>query len=165
MLATFKHEKKMIISHEIKHFNKLSTSEFHDLIKLRIETFILEQECVYPEVDGLDTVSFHLLLFKKDVLIGTSRIIPKGELYSEFSIGRIVIIAKERRQGYGSYLVEKSIEFIKSLDSKAVIRIDALKYIEKLYLSFGFTSENYFNSFNYEYVEMKLDLKNLKTIG
>ena len=148
----------MQIHWEIKHFSELTAKEYHDLLKLRVEVFIIEQDCPYPEVDGLDTDCFHVIgkIAATNQVIATARIIPKHLVYKEFSIGRIVVSAQFRRNKIGSKLVSNCIEFIdkQNNNKKEPIRIGALKYLEHFYHNYKFKSIKEYREYDYDYVEM-----------
>ncbi|MBL4703516.1 MAG: GNAT family N-acetyltransferase, partial [Flavobacteriales bacterium] len=76
---------------EVKRFSEFSLVEFHDLIALRIDVFIIEQDCPYQELDGKDQLSLHLITSKDGQIVATTRIVPPGLSYKEPAIGRVVI--------------------------------------------------------------------------
>ena len=82
----------MTFVHQVKSFQELSLEEFHDIIALRIQIFIIEQNCPYQEVDGKDKLAYHLF-FKnnKEEIIAVTRILPEGIAYDEVAIGRVVV--------------------------------------------------------------------------
>lgn len=145
---------------EIKHFNELTALEFHDLLKLRVEVFVIEQNCPYPEVDGIDTDCFHVIVKDNNKkIIGTSRIIPKGIVHNEWSIGRLVVNKKNRRKKIASNILNKSIQFIynQNNNNKEKIKIDALKYLKTFYQSYNFTPIREYIEYDWEYIEMTLN--------
>ncbi len=148
----------MHVHWEIKHFSELTAREYHDLLKLRVEVFVIEQDCPYPEVDGIDTACFHVIgkLDSTNQVVATARVIPKYLVYNEASIGRIVVDTKFRRNKIGSNLISKCIEFIdKQNNNKSEpIRIAALKYLEHFYQNYKFKSIREYREYDYDYVEM-----------
>jgi len=126
----------------IKYFDELSLLEFHDLIALRIEVFVIEQNCPYQDLDGKDIESFHLLV--KDVdenIIGTARILPPGLSYPEIAIGRVVTHQKYRNSGLGHVIMTQSMEFIKNKwDSDKSVKLSAQRHLTKFYEKHGFKS-------------------------
>ncbi|MCC7050300.1 MAG: GNAT family N-acetyltransferase, partial [Bacteroidia bacterium] len=86
---------------EIKSFDELTTKELYDLLQLREEVFIVEQNCPYNDIDGNDEKAYHLLLYKNAVLIGYTRLFSPGIKYNDCSIGRVVIKKEERLKFYG----------------------------------------------------------------
>jgi ElaA protein len=131
----------MKINWHIKHFNELSINEFHDLLQLRLEVFVVEQNCVYQDLDGKDPISFHVL--GEDLsgkVIATTRIIPINELKVE--VGRVVVNSAQRKDGIGQELMEKTIEGVRGLFGDVQINIGAQKYLLNFYTSLGFIATN-----------------------
>lgn len=125
---------------EIKHFKDLSIDEFHDLVALRIEVFVIEQDCPYQDLDGKDKVAFHLLISDKKKIIGTTRILPAGVSYEEVSIGRVVVAQSHRMLKIGHLLMEKSLEFVYNKFGMIDIKLSAQKHLERYYNHHGFLS-------------------------
>ena len=84
-----------------KEYSELSLDEFHDMIALRIEVFVVEQNCPYQELDGKDKSSLHVLAKENGRIIGTTRVVPPGMSYDEVAIGRVVIDPSYRGTGLG----------------------------------------------------------------
>lgn len=76
---------------EFKYFNDLSLDELHDILKLRINVFVVEQNCPYPEIDGLDKGAIHQFLKKNGEIVAYARLLKPGNHFSEYSIGRVVV--------------------------------------------------------------------------
>ena len=116
----------MKFEHEVKHFNELSTGEFHDLIALRIQIFVIEQDCPYQEVDGKDKVAFHLF-FKNEnnEMIATTRILPQGISYKEVAIGRVEVHENYSGTGLGHQLMSDSKSFVEREFGKVPVRLSA----------------------------------------
>ena len=151
----------MQIHWEIKHFSELTALEYHNMLQLRVAVFVIEQDCPYPEVDGLDPQCHHLLatdVATKEI-IGTARIIPPNLVFEEVSIGRIVIAPTYRRQKLGSRLLSECIQFIYThySNKEKPVRIAALKYLEHFYHDFKFKSIREYREYDYDYVEMLLN--------
>lgn len=122
-----------------KHFNDLSAEEFHDIVQLRINVFIVEQNCPYPEIDGKDKNAFHVFgKNEENKIVAVSRIIPPGISYDECSIGRVASSSTTRLIGCGIDLMGYSIEKINSIYGKSDIRISAQEYLKSFYEKFGF---------------------------
>lgn len=119
-------------------FNEFTPHHLYNVLKLRQEIFIIEQECIYNDIDGLDDKSEHLLLLEQDEsLVGYLRIVPAGIKFDECSLGRIVINQKHRGRGIGKKLVQRGIEIVYKSDFRT-IRIEAQAHLEKFYKSIGF---------------------------
>ena len=93
---------------EVKAWNQLSRKEINDIFSLRSEVFVIEQECIYQDVDGKDEKADHVLLFVNNELVGYSRAFNENIYFKEASFGRAVVKKNHRGEGYGHLLVEKS---------------------------------------------------------
>ena len=104
-----------MLQFECKRFEELSLKELHDIFALRTEVFVVEQDCVYQDIDGKDTAALHISGFdKKKNLVAYSRILPHGIAYDSYTaIGRIVIAMTHRSKNYGHELVNYSIKIAK----------------------------------------------------
>lgn len=124
---------------KVKKYQDLSLDEFHDLVSLRIEVFVVEQDCPYQELDGKDKTAHHLFcLDDKGSILATSRILGPGISYPEVSIGRVVVAESARGKGVAHEMMNKSKEFVLKEYGDAAIRISAQEYLESYYSSHGF---------------------------
>jgi ElaA protein len=131
----------MPIAWEIKSYNDLSLNEFYDIIKLRINVFVVEQNCPYPELDEKDKTAFHVFgIDEAGETVAVTRILPKGISYDEISIGRVATSKKVRHKKVGIALMETSMNFIKNKYPNEAVRISAQSYLLKYYGKFGFKS-------------------------
>jgi ElaA protein len=121
-----------------KEFGDLSAEELYTILRLRSDIFVVEQNCVFLDMDDKDQGSYHLMGWKGGQLAAYSRILPAGISYVESSIGRIVTSRSARREGIGRTLVQQSISLLYTLHGKRAIRIGAQYYLKKFYESFGF---------------------------
>lgn len=129
-----------------KHFSELSLEEFHEIIRLRIGVFIIEQNCPYPELDGKDLDAFHVFgTSEKNEIVAVARILKPGVSYEECSIGRVASLGSARMKGCGIQLMQKTLAQIEFLYGKSEIRISAQEYLRNFYEKFGFrkVSESY----------------------
>lgn len=124
---------------QIKKFDEFTLDELHDLIALRIEVFVVEQDCVYQELDGKDKLCTHILVKKDDKIIATTRIVPPGLSYDDVSFGRVVIDKAERGNGIGHDLVVHTIKAIQDEFGTVPVRISAQEYLINYYGKHGFT--------------------------
>ncbi|MCK8059715.1 MULTISPECIES: GNAT family N-acetyltransferase [unclassified Fusibacter] len=124
--------------YKIKGFNQLTTKELYDILKLRQDVFILEQACLYPDIDGKDQASYHVLGYMQKDLVAYARILPPGLSYPETSIGRVVTAASQRGKGLGLGLMTACIDYIDSELKESSIRISAQAYLMEFYQSLGF---------------------------
>lgn len=123
----------------IKKFNELTPFELYALLALRSEVFVVEQNCIYQDLDGVDQQSIHLLFYNELDLIGTLRIVPKGLIYNEIAIGRVCLDQNYRLKGNGKALMQAGIEYVMK-EEKQAIRISAQAHLEKFYTDLGFKS-------------------------
>ncbi|HTM97493.1 MAG TPA: GNAT family N-acetyltransferase [Pedobacter sp.] len=128
-----------------KNFEQLTVKELYTILQLRNEVFIVEQNCVYQDVDNKDYKSFHLMAFDGDNLAAYCRIIPPGTSFEEASIGRVITSPNYRGKGIGITLLEKAIREAEITFNINQLKIGAQLYLKKFYESFGFvqTSEVY----------------------
>nr|WP_136250546.1 GNAT family N-acetyltransferase [Ningiella ruwaisensis] len=121
-------------------FNELTNSQLYQILALRSEVFVVEQACIYQDIDEKDRQAgvHHLLLLKKDKLIGYARLLPPKISYPDPSIGRIVIAPGARGEGLGKLLIKASINHTQKLWPALPITIGAQSHLSLLYQSFGF---------------------------
>jgi ElaA protein len=129
---------KDMLNWTCKKFADLTAEELYAILRLRSEVFVVEQNCVFLDMDDKDQYCEHLMGWQEGKLVGYARIVPAGISYSETSIGRIVSSPSSRGQGVGRELLTESISTLYRLHGKRVIRIGAQYYLKKFYESFGF---------------------------
>ena len=144
----------------LKEFDQLTPHELYALLRLRSEVFVVEQNCVFLDMDDKDVHCHHLMGWHGRELLGYSRIVPAGISYAESSIGRIVTSPAARRRGIGRELMMQSISSLYALFGKRNIRIGAQYYLLRFYESFGFVQkgEIYLED-GIEHIEMLLSIK------
>jgi len=121
-------------------FSEISVDDMYDLLKLRQDVFALEQECLYPDIDGIDRKAWHVLgKGEEGNLCAYSRVVWPGFRFDEPSIGRVVTAQQHRMAGCGRELMQFSIAQTKQTFPGAAIRISAQAQLEKFYLSLGFS--------------------------
>ncbi|HFU3843078.1 TPA: GNAT family N-acetyltransferase [Streptococcus suis] len=123
---------------EMKAFDQLSLQELYAILTLRVDVFVVEQACPYPEVDGKDPNCLHLLGTDEGELVAYLRILPAGLSYDEVSIGRVVVKSSHRGKGLGRPMMEQAIDFITTVWEESQIKIGAQAHLEKFYSSLGF---------------------------
>lgn len=128
-------------------FTNLSTTQLYEILHLRSEVFVVEQSCVYQDLDHKDTQVGvqHLMMLDNKQLIGYARLLPSGLSYDTLSIGRIIISPKARDQGFGRMLIQEAMARTFSLWPEVEITIGAQSHLSNMYQSFGFKeiSEHY----------------------
>lgn len=122
----------------VKKFDDLSPNELYAILRLRSEVFVVEQTCVFLDMDNKDQASWHLMGWQDEKLMAYTRLVPPEIAYKEPSIGRVVTSPAARGDGFGKLLMEKSIEQAETLFGKIPIRIGAQVYLTRFYNSFGF---------------------------
>jgi len=122
----------------IKTFQELTTSELYELLQLRSEVFVVEQDCVYQDLDGKDLKALHVLGEKEGKIVAYTRLFNSGEYFDTPSIGRVVVKESERKYGYGHDLIKASIKAIVDNYNETTITISAQTYLQKFYESHGF---------------------------
>lgn len=156
---------------EIRHFDELTTGQLYEAVKLRGEIFVVEQECVYPDCDGRDRDCWHLMAWDDEKrsdggqdsgqnvagekgtdaydgignpLAGYLRILPRGSVFDEMAIGRVMVRASYRGGSLAREMMEHALAFIVKQGEKRV-RISAQQYLTAFYESLGFhiVSEGY----------------------
>jgi ElaA protein len=132
----------MDINWSYKTFDNLSNSELYHILRLRSEVFIIEQKCIYQDLDGKDLKSQHLTAWDGDNLVAYTRIVPPWVSFLEVSIGRVLTSPLYRGNGMGIALMQKSIEKVYETYGKTPIRIGAQLYLKKFYENLGFSKDS-----------------------
>jgi ElaA protein len=121
-------------------FNELTPHQMQAMFALRQTVFIIEQNCLYLDIDGQDEVAHHLLGWNGDELVATLRVFESYDYYDgHASIGRVCTHESVRKLGLGHQLVSKAIDFIEVILQKSSIQIGAQYYLKRFYQEFGFT--------------------------
>lgn len=146
----------MEIQWKIKSFENLSVQELYDILRLRSEIFVVEQNCVYLDLDGKDKLALHLLGEFEGKIVAYSRLFKPGISFDNASIGRVVVDANYRDRKWGHNLMRESITGIKNHFGESKITIGAQLYLKKFYEAQGFvqTSEMYLED-DIPHIEMK----------
>lgn len=124
-----------------KPFDSLRPKEVYEILKLRSEIFVVEQNCIFLDPDDKDFSCQHLMLYHNKTLMAYARIVPAGISYTEPSIGRIVSSHAARGKGFGKQLLLLAIANCERLYGIRPIRIGAQLYLQTFYESFGFVIE------------------------
>lgn len=121
-----------------KSFDDLPVSALYEILKLRSEVFVVEQNCVYLDLDDKDQQSYHFCGWLGDKLVAYVRIIPPAIAFKEASIGRVCTSPSYRKNGTGRILMQKAIDITLEQFENAGIQIGAQLYLDKFYSSLGF---------------------------
>lgn len=130
-----------MLTWQLKHFKELSGTELYNLMRVRQEVFIIEQNCPYLDADGKDVYCQHLIGYVDGEIAAYARIVPPHVSYNEPSIGRVLTTAKYRTGGYGKLLMQKAISETINVYGAVDIRIGAQLYLKKFYEGFGFVQQ------------------------
>lgn len=149
----------MKLKWETKTFDELTVYELYDLLKLRSEIFVVEQNCVYLDIDDKDKKALHLMGKYDGQIIAYSRLFDVGICFDKASIGRVVVNSRYRNKKFGHDLIREAIAGIKTNFGEDTIKISAQLYLKKFYESHGFisTSEMYLED-DIPHIEMKRNL-------
>jgi ElaA protein len=131
--------KILMVTWTCKNFNELTPEELYAVLQLRNEVFVVEQNCVYQDLDNKDQVALHLMGWDEKKLVAYSRLLPPGASYPETSIGRVVTSPSARRKGLGKDLMQRSLYEVKRLFGDGPIKLGAQLYLKDFYTSLGFT--------------------------
>jgi ElaA protein len=146
----------MLLEWKTKRFETLSSLELYELLKLRSEVFVVEQNCVYLDIDGKDEKALHLLGTFEGKIVAYARLFKPNDYFAEASIGRVVTHPDFRDRKIGHILMRVAVESIRIYFGESKITISAQLYLKKFYESHGFiqTSEMYLED-DIPHIEMK----------
>ena len=128
----------------VKTFEQLTNIELYKILQLRTEVFVVEQDCVYQDIDGKDDKGLHIIGTKEGEIVAYTRCFKPGDYFKEASIGRVVVHKDFRKDGLGYELMSKSVEQVEGLYDTKTIKIGAQRYLRKFYESLGFISTDEF---------------------
>jgi ElaA protein len=148
----------MAIQWKIKPFEALTVNELYDLLKLRSEIFVVEQNCVYLDLDGKDKIALHLFGEFEGNIVAHARLFKAGISFDNASIGRVVVDANYRDRKWGHVLMQEAIAGVQFHFNESKITIGAQLYLKKFYESHGFvqSSEMYLED-GIPHIEMKIE--------
>ena len=126
---------------QLKTFSELSTRELYELLKLRSEVFVVEQDCVYLDIDGKDEKALHIMGNLNGSIIAYTRVFKAGDYFKEISIGRVVVKDTARKGGYGKLIMQETIAAIYKRFGTRPILLSAQVYLLDFYKDLGFVSE------------------------
>ncbi|MGK0385415.1 MAG: ElaA protein [Patiriisocius sp.] len=124
---------------KIKPFKELTIDELHDVLLLRCEVFVVEQDCVYQDLDGKDRKALHVIGEKNGRIVAYTRCFAPGIYFKEAAIGRVVVPQEDRKYGYGHVIMKASIEAILNHYNTQDIKLSAQEHLKKFYESHGFS--------------------------
>ncbi|MDA0757399.1 MAG: GNAT family N-acetyltransferase [Bacteroidetes bacterium] len=121
-----------------KKWKKLKKNDLHEILSLRSKVFVVEQNCVYQDIDNKDPQAIHLYGKLNNKIISYSRIFKEGVYYKETSFGRALVSKSKRGQGVGEELVKKSLEIITKNWPNKKVKISAQAHLKAFYKKHGF---------------------------
>lgn len=122
----------------IKTFPELSGQELYAILRLRSEVFVIEQDCVYQDLDNQDQKALHLYMLLNDQVIAYARIFKPGLYFEDASIGRVLVKENHRKLKVGHLVIEACIKAIQENYQTSKITISAQSYLKKFYISHNF---------------------------
>ena len=139
----------------VKSFEDLTNKELYEILRLRVDIFVVEQECPYPEIDGKDYDATHIYLEKAGEILAYARVYEEeGDVH----IGRV--IAKERRKDHATIILKEAIKAAKKFYQAKEIHIEAQTYAKNLYKKVGFVEDSEIYLLDgIEHVKMVLEIK------
>jgi ElaA protein len=123
---------------KIKKFNELTIQELYSLLKLRSEIFVVEQDCVYQDLDGKDAKALHVIGIENNEVVAYTRIFKPGDYFDIASIGRVAVHKDRRKYGYGKDIMQASINVVNNKFKEQKIKISAQTYLSRFYTELGF---------------------------
>lgn len=128
----------MEIQYNAVAFNKIDSDTLYQILRLRSEVFIIEQDCLYQDLDNKDQESYHITLYVNRKLAAYSRLLPAGVSYPNPSIGRVITAPEFRGKGLGKELMAFSIQTCYENFGASNIQISAQVQIIPFYEEFCF---------------------------
>ena len=146
----------MSLVFKIKPFEALSLSELYSLLQLRAEVFVVEQNCVYQDIDGKDKKALHVIGEFEGTTVAYCRLFKSGDYFDQASIGRVIVKENFRDKKWGHDLINEAIGAVQSHFGESQITISAQLYLKRFYESHGFkqTSDEYLED-GIPHIEMK----------
>ncbi len=136
----------MEVSWKVKTFNEFTLKELYNVLALRMDVFVVEQDCPYQDLDGKDLDAFHIFATDQNGnVVATARILKPGVAYEEVAIGRVVTAASIREFKKGHELMAQCMEFVSKEFPNQNIRLSAQSHLVNYYGKHGFkeTGKNY----------------------
>ena len=142
----------------IARFNELTVERLHDVLMARQAVFVVEQQCIYNDVDALDRVAIHVLAYLRTELTAYARVLAPGSRFAQASFGRVLTTIPARGSGLGQTLVRQCIAVCEREFPDQSIQISAQCYLQDFYSKFGFVvSSEPYDEDGIAHVDMLLD--------
>ncbi len=123
----------------VKKFSELTIDELYELLRLRSEVFVVEQNCVYQDIDNKDQLALHILGISEQRLVAYTRCFPPGIYFEQAAIGRVLVADSARGSGLGHSIMEASLAAIKKRFNTTTVKLSAQTYLKEFYTAHGFT--------------------------
>ncbi|MFD1094526.1 GNAT family N-acetyltransferase [Salegentibacter chungangensis] len=123
---------------EVKTFSQLSLDELYKILQLRSEVFVVEQDCVYQDIDGKDDKALHIIGKEGERIVAYTRCFDKGFYFEEAAIGRVVVAKDQRKYGFGHEIMKASLKAIEDHFNTTAVKLSAQQYLIEFYESHGF---------------------------
>lgn len=131
----------MRFQYTILSFEAFTPQQLYAYLQLRSEVFVVEQNCVYQDLDNLDQASLHVLVYDAQLLVACARIVPANEKYPNISIGRVIVAVTHRGQDLGHALMQYCIEEIEARFGKQKIVLSAQAHLQNFYKKHNFAPQ------------------------
>ncbi len=144
---------------QIKSYAELTKEQLYRILQLRAAIFVVEQNCPYLDVDGLDQKAYHALGTSEGEICAYTRIFKGGDYFEDPSIGRVLVAKEARGKEFGKKIMQASLQFIEEHWKETHTVISAQLYLVKFYEDLGFKSigEEYLED-DIPHIKMKRDL-------
>lgn len=141
----------------VKHYDELTKEELYDIIKVRLDVFVVEQQCTYQDIDGKDKGAYHVWLSDDDGIVAYLRVLDRGVVFDDVALGRV--LSTKRRCGLGTRIVKEGIRVAKEKFGADRITIEAQTYVAEMYEKVGFVKRGEeFLDVGIPHIEMTLEL-------
>ncbi|SEJ76373.1 ElaA protein [Bhargavaea ginsengi] len=122
----------------VKSFSELTVDELYEILRLRVDVFVVEQACPYPEIDGNDRDALHLIGMEGDTIAACARVLKPGDVHEHPAIGRVIVRKSHRGKGIARELVEKAKQVVTARYGEFPVHLSAQHHLEDFYASCGF---------------------------
>ena len=123
---------------QVKIFEELTTNELYQIMRLRSEVFVVEQECLYQDLDNKDQKAIHVFAEVNNQVVAYTRMFAPGDYFDNTSIGRVVVAKEQRKFGYGKRIMLASLDTATKKFPESPVEISAQTYLTKFYRELGF---------------------------
>lgn len=127
---------------DVRRMDEFSARELYALLKMRVDVFVVEQKCPYPELDGKDAEALHLRLHSGDDLIASARILLPSQAADPVKIGRVLVSPDHRGKRLGDALMREAIAVCEQQFPTHAIALSAQSHLQLFYQSFGFSTSS-----------------------